>query len=75
MMRALLFGVYIRGGFHRSLLAKGADDGGPILLGSAWFCMGISISRGAQIRPKYIMILITGTTKIGPLIWATALEP
>ena len=30
--------------------------------------MGASINRGPQNRPKYIMVLIIGTTKMGPLI-------
>ena len=30
--------------------------------------MGASINRGPQNRPKYIMVLIIGTTKTGPQI-------
>ena len=30
--------------------------------------MGASINRGPQNRPKYIMVLTIGTTKMGPLI-------
>ena len=30
--------------------------------------MGASINRGPQNRPKYIMVLVIGTTKMGPLI-------
>ena len=30
--------------------------------------MGASINKGPQNRPKYIMVLIIGTTKMGPLI-------
>ena len=30
--------------------------------------MGASINRGPQNRPKYIMVLIIGATKMGPLI-------
>ena len=30
--------------------------------------MGASINTGPQNRPKYIMILIIGTTTMGPLI-------
>ena len=34
--------------------------------------MGASINRGPQNRPKYIMALMKGTTKMGPLILETA---
>ena len=37
--------------------------------------MGASINRGPQNRPKYIMVLIIGTTKLGPLILETAIYP
>ena len=30
--------------------------------------MGASINRGPQNKPKYIMVFIIGTTKMGPLI-------
>ena len=30
--------------------------------------MGASINRGPKNRPKYIMVLIIGTAKMGPLI-------
>ena len=31
--------------------------------------MGASINRGPQNKPKYTMLLIIGTTKMGPLIF------
>ena len=31
--------------------------------------MGASINRGPKNRPKYIMVLNIGTTKMGPLIY------
>ena len=31
--------------------------------------MGASTNRGPKNRPKYIMVLIIGTTKMGPLIF------
>ena len=33
--------------------------------------MGASINRGPQNRHKYIMVLIIGATKMGPLILTT----
>ena len=34
--------------------------------------MGASINRGPQNKPKYIMVLIIGTTKMGPLIFGNS---
>ena len=33
-----------------------------------WYYKGASINRGPQNSPKYTMILVIGTTKMGPLI-------
>ena len=50
-----------RGGLRSRASYKGAFYG--------IYYMGASINRGPQNRPKYIMVLIIGATKMGPLIF------
>ena len=43
----------------------------PPIMDYSGYHMGASINRGPQNRPKYIMVLIIGTTKMGPLIFGS----